>query len=215
MNNVALIFDLDGTLWDSTKVVAESWSLCGKKYFGDSFYITENDVRAQMGLPMTEIAKNIASLTPDPEKGKIWASEAFIYEVEYLADHPGELFPKEEEVLMELKKRGYTLFIMSNCQKGYIEDYLKALKHPEIFTDHLCYGDTLLPKHGSIKLLMEKHGIKEAAYIGDTAGDEKETRLVGIPFFFAEYGFGKAVSPDETLSNFEDVIKAAKKTFGH
>ncbi len=215
MNNVALIFDLDGTLWDSTKVVAESWSLCGKKYFGDSFYITEKDVRAQMGLPMTEIAKNISALTPDSEKGKIWANEAFAYEVEYLADHPGDLFPKEEETLMELKNRGYALFIMSNCQKGYIEDYLKAMKHPEIFADHLCYGDTLLPKHGSIKLLMEKHGIKEAAYVGDTAGDEKETRLVGIPFFFAEYGFGKALSPDETLAEFEDVIPAAKKTFGY
>ncbi len=213
MDNVALIFDLDGTLWDSTKVVAESWSICGKKYFGDSFYITENEVRAQMGLPMMEIAKNIAKLTPDSEKGKVWANEAFAYEVEYLADHSGELFPKEEETLMELKKRGYALFIMSNCQKGYIEDYLRALKHPGIFTDHLCYGDTLLPKSGSIKLLMEKHGIKKAAYIGDTAGDEKETRLVGIPFFFARYGFGKAISPDETLSEFEDVIQAAEKTF--
>ncbi len=213
MGNVALIFDLDGTLWDSTKVVAESWSLCGKKYFGESFYITEENVKAQMGLPMEEIAKAIAKLTADQEKGKAWAKEAFVYEVEYLADHPGELFPKEEEVLEELKRRGYDLFIMSNCQKGYIEDYLKALKHPEVFKDHICYGDTLLPKHGSIKLLLEKHKIEKAAYIGDTAGDEKETRLIGLPFFFASYGFGKAFSPDATLEEFEDILLATKTFF--
>ncbi len=214
MDKAALIFDLDGTLWDSTEVVAESWSECGKKYFGEGFSISQDNVRAQMGLPMEEIARRIALLTPDPELGKAWAKEAFVYEVEYLASHPGSLFPKEEETLLELKRRGYSLYIMSNCQKGYIEDYLRSLKHPEVFTDHLCYGDTLLPKHGSIKLLMEKHLIKKAAYIGDTAGDEKETKILGLPFFFASYGFGKAVAPDETLSCFEDTLLAAKKTFG-
>ena len=214
MENIALIFDLDGTLWDSTEVVSASWSECGKKYFGEGFSISQEDVRAQMGLPMEEIARNIAKLTPNEELGKIWAKEAFVYEVEYLSSHPGELFPKEEETLLELKRRGYTLLIMSNCQKGYIEDYLKAIEHPELFLDHLCYGDTHLPKHGSIKLLLEKHHIEKAAYIGDTAGDEKETHLLGLPFFFASYGFGKAVSPECVLSSFEDVLKAAKKTFG-
>lgn len=214
MDKVALIFDLDGTLWDSTKVVAESWGKCGKKYFGDSFSLAEKEVRAQMGLPMSEIAENIATLTPDPKKGRAWAKEAFAYEVEYLFDHPGSLFPKEEETLEELKRRGYALFIMSNCQKGYIEDYLRTLKHPELFRDHLCYEDTLLPKSGSIRLLMDKHKIKQASYIGDTAGDEEQARLAGIPFFFASYGFGKALFPDETLGEFVDVIPAAERTFG-
>ena len=214
MEKIALVFDLDGTLWDSTEVVAESWSECGKKYFGESFSISQADVRSQMGLPMEEIARNIAKLTPDEKTGKVWAEEAFEFEVSYLSTHPGKLFPKEIETLEELKKRGYVLFIMSNCQKGYIEDYLKAIDRPGLFYDHLCYGDTHLPKHGSIKLLLKKHQIKKAAYIGDTAGDEKETHLLGLPFFFASYGFGKAIAPEERLASFEDVLLAAKKTFG-
>lgn len=208
-----MIFDLDGTLWDSTEAVAKSWSECGKKYFGENFSISKEDVRSQMGKPMEEIARNIAKLTPNEELGKLWAKEAFVYEVDYLASHPGKLFPKEEETLLALRNEGYSLYIMSNCQKGYIEDYLKAISCPEVFADHLCYGDTHLEKHGSIKLLMEKHQIKKAAYIGDTGGDETQPRLVGIPFFFASYGFGNAVSPDVTLRSFKDVIKAAEKTF--
>ena len=211
MEQVALIFDLDGTLWDSTEVVAESWSQCGKKYFGPDFSISQPEVRAQMGLMMEDIAKNIASSTPDWEKGMAWAKEAFDFEIEYLASHPGRLVPKEEETLRQLKEMGYTLLIMSNCQKGYIEDYLASLSHPEIFSGHLCYGDTHLPKHGSIKKLLSDFGIKRACYIGDTASDEEQTRLAGLPFIHAGYGFGSAQNPDFSLKEFADMIEAAKK----
>lgn len=213
-NQISLIFDLDGTLWDSTKVVAESWSECGKKYFGSGFSITQQDVKAQMGLPMEEIARNIARIAPDLEKGEKWAAEAFDYEVAYLQNHHGELFQNEEETLLRLKESGYGLYIVSNCQKGYIEDYLSALTHPEVFSGFLCYGDTHLPKHGTIALLMRKHGLVDAAYIGDTFGDERETRLAGLPFFFASYGFGKADSPDETLQKFDDLPLICRKRFG-
>ena len=213
MNDAALIFDLDGTLWDSTEVVSEAWSLCGKKYFGPAFSISKQNVKSQMGKMMEEIASSIASLTPDPKKGRLWAKEAFSFEVEYMKNHPGILYPKEIETLQKLKRRGYRLFIMSNCQKGYIEDYLAALNDGSLFADHLCYGDTSLPKHCSISLLMQKHGLSKAAYIGDTEGDEKETRLVGIPFIFASYGFGSAKSPDATLNSFEDILPVAKSLF--
>lgn len=211
MEPAALIFDLDGTLWDSTKVVAEAWSECGKKYFGPDFSISQSAVKAQMGLMMEDIAKNIASSTPNLEKGKAWAEEAFDFEIEYLSSHPGDLFPKEEETLLELKRMGYTLLIMSNCQKGYIEDYLASLSHPEIFSGHLCYGDTHLPKNGSIRKLLNDFGIKKACYIGDTGSDEIQTRLAGLTFIHAGYGFGKAENPDYILKDFSDMVAAAKK----
>lgn len=211
MERVALIFDLDGTLWDSSKQVAESWSEVGKKYFGPSFSISADEVRAQMGLMMEEIQQNIAHSSPDYQKGLLWAKEAFDYEIEYLGTHPGDKFPEEEETLLELKKRGYLLLIMSNCQKGYIEDYLASLKYPEIFSGHLCYGDTLLPKHGSIAKLVKDYRIDRAAYVGDTASDEKQTRLAGLKFIHASYGFGASVSPDASLKRFSDMLEASEK----
>ncbi|HBS03077.1 MAG TPA: HAD family hydrolase [Firmicutes bacterium] len=211
MERVALIFDLDGTLWDSSSQVAESWSEVGRKYFGPSFSITAPEVRAQMGLMMEEIQKNIARSSPDYQKGLLWAKESFDYEIEYLRAHPGEKFPDEEQTLLELKNRGYILLIMSNCQKGYIEDYLASLKTPGLFSGHLCYGDTLLPKHGSIARLMKDFRIDRAAYVGDTASDEKQTRLAGLKFIHASYGFGSASSPDATLKRFSDMLEAARE----
>lgn len=211
MEKTALIFDLDGTLWDSTEVVAESWSISGKKYFGEDFALDKDAVKAQMGLMMEQIAENIAKMTPNPELGKLWAKDAFEYEIEYLSNHPGKLFENEITTLQKLKKKGYVLLIMSNCQKGYIEDYLNCLEDKSLFSGHLCYGDTHTPKNVSIRILMENLGVKRAAYVGDTAGDEEQTRIAGIPFFHASYGFGKAVSPDATLRYFEDVLGAAEK----
>lgn len=211
MEKTALIFDLDGTLWDSTEVVADSWSVSGKKYFGEDFNLDKNAVKAQMGLMMEQIAENIAKMTPNPELGMLWAKDAFEYEIEYLSTHPGKLFENEIETLQELKKKGYVLLIMSNCQKGYIKDYLNCIEDKNLFSGHLCYGDTHAPKNVSIRILMENHLIKRAAYVGDTAGDEEQTRIAGIPFFHAAYGFGKALSPDASLRRFEDVLEAAEK----
>lgn len=42
-----------------------------------------------------------------------------------------------------------------------------------------------------MRLLMERNGIAEAAYVGDTQGDLEAARLAGIPFVWAAYGFGK------------------------
>ncbi len=206
MEKTALIFDLDGTLWDSTQAVAEAWSVCGKKYFSEDFELDKDSVRAQMGLMMEQIAENIAKLTPNPELGKIWAKEAFDFEIDYLATHPGNLFANEVETLSKLKEKGYVLLIMSNCQKGYIEDYLACLDNKDLFSGHLCYGDTKAPKNVSIRLLMERQGVKRAAYIGDTAGDEEQTRIAGIPFIHAAYGFGKAKSPDASVYRFEELL---------
>lgn len=205
MEKTALIFDLDGTLWDSTEVVAEAWSVCGKKYFGEDFSLDKGAVRAQMGLMMGQIADNISKMTPDLQLGKVWAKEAFEFEIDYLREHPGQLFPHEVETLTLLKKKGYELYIMSNCQKGYIEDYLAHLANKELFSGHLCYGDTKAPKNVSIRLLMEKFGVARAVYIGDTAGDEEQTRIAGLPFIHAAYGFGKAVAPDASITSFDEL----------
>ena len=88
------------------------------------------------------------------------------------------------------------LYIVSNCQSGYIEAMLEAAKLPygegQTFQDIECFGNTGKSKAENIVLLMERNGIRkeEAAYLGDTALDQKSAEEAGIPFIFASYGFG-------------------------
>ena len=58
---------------------------------------------------------------------------------------------------------------------------------------------------------MERAKEKEAIYIGDTQGDEKETHLAGLPFIHAAYGFGKANNPEGVINDFSELPKELEK----
>ena len=68
MKERALIFDLDGTLWDSAEPVAIAWSTAGRRYLGPSFNLTSEDVYREMGKTMDQI---VADLIPDQDDEKL------------------------------------------------------------------------------------------------------------------------------------------------
>ena len=49
----------------------------------------------------------------------------------------GELYEDVTEGLHKLRKK-YELFIVSNCQSGYIENFLVQNEVEKLFKDHLC-----------------------------------------------------------------------------
>lgn len=51
-----ILFDLDGTLWDSSKEVAISWTEALKKHSDIKMEITTEMIQGVMGKSMTEIA---------------------------------------------------------------------------------------------------------------------------------------------------------------
>ena len=86
-----------------------------------------------------------------------------------------------------------------NCQDGYVPAFLKAHDMGSYFKDIEMSGRTGKDKGHNIRLLMERNGVKNACYVGDTEGDEKAARFAGIPFIWAAYGFGKAQAPDAVI----------------
>ncbi len=207
---LSLIFDLDGTLWDSSEQVAAAWNEVIQEYAKGAPLLTRDDVLAQMGLVMEDIGRNITPKGLPKEKQSQFIFDAFAREIDYLALKPGKLFDDEIEVLKTLKKQGLRLFIVSNCQSGYIETYLSAIP-PHLFEGHLCYDDTKKPKSFTIRELMRRHNIEQAVYVGDTATDEQACVEAGIPFIHASYGFGKAVAPMATIQRFKELEEVVKK----
>lgn len=205
----ALIFDLDGTLWDACKSVGESWTIVGRQYFSGDYEITAEMARSQMGRTMDQIAASITLGEIEPEARKRFIDDCFAYEVEYLRNHPGQLFENELETLTKLKEAGYPLYIVSNCQSGYIENFLPLA--PGLFLDHMCWSDTKKEKSVTIRALMERHGIERAIYIGDTDQDGVATRDAGLPFCFAAYGFGTTELYDGKADSFTQIFDEVEK----
>ena len=123
----------------------------------------------------------------------------------YLEEHGGILFPKLEETLKRLSQK-YKLFIVSNCQDGYIQCFFKAHKLNKYFLDYECWGVTGLSKGENNKIIMERNQLKGPIYVGDTNGDAEAAKVAGIPFVFARYGFGNVEEYDFVIDSFEELL---------
>ena len=83
----------------------------------------------------------------------------FQYENRYLETHPGKLYDGVTDTLAVLSGQ-YPLFIVSNCQKGYIEVLLRTCSLEPFIKDHLCFGETQTSKGQTILSLMKRNGLK-------------------------------------------------------
>ncbi len=184
-----IIFDVDGTLWDACLPIADSWNLYTKEHAPDlEPKGTEELIRSLCGQTMDRFA---AALFPgeEPERARRLTEACCEFEVEYLKTHPGRLYPHVREVLEELRRQ-YPLYIVSNCQSGYVEVMLESTGLQAYFTDIEYYGRTLRQKDENIRLLCQRNGLERALYVGDTQGDRDASASAGTLFVHASYGFG-------------------------
>ena len=205
-----IIFDLDGTLWDSGQSLADSWGLEITRESGIDKHFSAEDIHKVMGLPMTEIADNLLPEIPEERRYEIF-DKAEAYEIEYISEHGGVLFDGVRETLTELKKLGYKMTIVSNCQEGYIPAFLKSMNMGEFFCDYEEWGRTGLTKGENIRLVMERNNVTKAIYIGDIQRDADSAAEAGIPCIAADYGFGHIENPIARINSFGELINCLKQ----
>ncbi len=198
-----LIFDMDGTLWDSSANVAASWTEKVRQLGYDRPEITKEDIMGVMGLTMDRIADILFGDLPEEERYDL-LQKCGEYENEYLLKHGGVLYPDLEKTL-KLLSRKYSLYIVSNCQSGYIEAFLEHYGFGKYFEDIECYGNNLKGKGENIALLAKRNGLERAWYVGDIQGDYDATMEAGLEFIHAAYGFGKIAQKTPKLRKFSEL----------
>lgn len=186
-----ILFDMDGTVWDNTELFSKSWErACREDGFDVTF--TAEKLKGLFGKTMTEIADNcIPSDSPEIRYAMLEKCEE--YEMRDLENSMTDTcYPGLKHTVRRLCKR-IPLYIVSNCQSGYIELFLKMTGMDDCFEDFLCYGDNGLGKADNIRKMVEKHNIQAPVYLGDIQGDLDACRKAGVDFIWASYGYGKAV----------------------
>ena len=200
----SIIFDLDGTLWDSTDSVAGAWNCVIAEETDLKTRVTADGLKKLFGMMMDDNAVEIftgESKSRQNELMDLCCQE----EQRVLLRHPGSLYDDLEDTLKVLSKK-YRLFIVSNCPAGYIETFLKVTGFSDYFTGHLCPGDTGNAKASNIRAIVDYYNLSAPVYVGDTAGDENSSREAGVPFIYASYGFGTVKDPDGTIKSPKDLI---------
>jgi phosphoglycolate phosphatase len=183
----SLIFDMDGTLWDAVDTYAHSWNVVFNE-LGINITVKRDDLAKMVGW---EGKKVISVIMPDFNDEKRQEIYTLVNEKRrtLLPQNGGILYDGVKEGLQRLATK-YPLFILSNCAKGIIRLFIDWAGIDEHITDEFAYGVNFMPKQHNMKLLMQKHELKNPVYIGDTEGDGEESRKAGIPFVFVSYGFG-------------------------
>ena len=201
----SLIFDIDGTLWDSRALVAEGYNLQLRDEGLERYCVDAARLRPLFGKVMSAIAD---ALFPDmpPQVRYPLMERCMARENRYLEENECRIgYAGIAETLCTLSKT-HRLFIVSNSQQGYPELCIGKLGLDRLITGHLCFGDTGTDKGTTIRTLLEKYGITSAAYVGDTQGDMEAAYAAGLPFVWADYGFGTPEKYDLRISAFENLL---------
>ena len=214
-----VIFDMDGTVWDSSANVAKAWTVKVREAGYTDKTVTREDIQSVMGKPMDVIADTLFFYIPKgPERDKVRYS-CENYENQYLRENGGVLYDGVLETWAKLKEMGYHIYIVSNCQEGYIESFLGYYQIPygheeDLVEDIECYGNNLLQKDENIKLLAERNGLTSACYVGDIQSDYDATTKAGLPFIHAKYGFGEINAEVPFIMSFDELTKVVPEIIG-
>ena len=201
----SIIFDVDGTLWDSRALLAEAYNAQLAEEGITGLHVTAQILKPLFGKPMNELADGLfGAIVPAPERYALM-DRCMATENDYLHENPCEIgYPGVRETMKQLVKE-HRLFIVSNSQCGYPELCIEKLGLGEYISGHLCFGDTGTEKGETIRRLMQQHNIESAVYVGDTIGDMEAAEKAGIDFILADYGFGDPTRYVAKIQNFADL----------
>ena len=208
--NIGVIFDLDGTLWDSSYQVGLAWQEVFDRY-GLGIAVTKEKMALMMGRTIPEIGEAILPHIEPVRRAEILKA-CCDGECERLSRFGGQLYEGVGKLIPKLSEE-YGLYIVSNCEDGYIQTFMRAHGMEAYISDTECIGRTGLHKGDNIKLIFDRNGLQKAVYVGDTARDMHAAHSAGLPFIHAAYGFGKGFEPEYSISSFSELPALLKKVF--
>ena len=198
----SLIFDMDGTLWDAADTYTMSWNILFQR-LNINRVMTRDELLQRIGWEGKKVMAAILPEFTEEERFEMYGMVNLIRR-EIIPIHGGILYDGVIEGLKLLSTK-YKLFILSNCGKGIIRDFIDWAGIDDLILDELAYGVNNMPKHYNLNLLKEKHGLVSPIYVGDTSGDSDESTKASFPFVFVNYGFGTTNKFDLEFSSFSDL----------
>ncbi len=191
MKAEAVIFDIDGTLWDTVNLVVTAWNRALAEFgLRKENALTREEMLGEFGKPADVIMEDLFPELEAEIREKLY-KKCSSYEEDLIAGwQENILYPGVREVLEALSKK-CKVGVVSNCQTNYMHIFIQKNHLENYVADALCYGDTFLSKGENIRLLMERNDITHAFYVGDTVSDYQAAEAADVPFIYVKYGFGE------------------------
>ena len=175
-----LILDIDGTIWNTTGIVSVAWN----KAIDISGYkvkkVNAQILQKEFGKTMNVIAQDLWPELSDSDRDILLSH---CCTEEQIALRNNELDICYSGVIDSIKKISLALnvYIVSNCQNGYIELMLEKTGLSDYVKDFECYGRTGKGKAENILMLAARNSVKNPVYVGDTQGDCDACLQISVP----------------------------------
>lgn len=187
MNVPVLLFDLDGTLVETTEISISIIQEAIRQY--PELPVTDaKTIRSAFGLPKKEFWD---LLVPEgDENQRLAIQEEWEKKVITEIHKNNVLMPFAKEVLAELESRGYILSTASNCTSAYLNGVLDSQEIRDYFEQPLCLET--VQGHRKEEILIEhfKRLDRENAYmIGDRSTDIEAAHAQGVPAVACHFGY--------------------------
>ena len=197
----ALIFDLDGTLWNACEAASIGWTEALKSLSLDK-KISSKDIESICGMVYFDAINNL--LGDIKLKFDVLAPIIGKYERISVEKMGGILYQGVEEGIENLAEC-YKLYIVSNCQDWYLDVFLDHSNLREFFVDWESHGRTKKSKGENIKSVVDRNLLKNPIYVGDTNSDFEGAEFAGIDFLYAKYGY-KDLDLNPSVNTFDELV---------
>lgn len=200
----SIIFDLDGTLFDSSDLLLDAFNSAIKDKEDVQRPITQEELESVLGLNMQDSA---AVLFPymDREAQLRTMSACCRNQAIWVRKYGGHIYENVQATLKKLSEK-YKLYIVSNCPDGYIEAYLEYYRLEPYVSGFSCSGVTGLSKAENIINIIKDYSLKDPIYVGDTQKDCDSADIADISFVYAAYGFGKVSRYDYKIDDISELV---------
>lgn len=202
MHYDALIFDLDGTLWDAAEASTLGWNRALEE-LGLPQRVAIDDIRSVSGKPFALCVEILLpELHPAPPELVEALEAGERVGIETMA---GELYEGVPEGLSRLAEE-FPLFIVSNCPEWYLEEFLRFSGMGRHLSGSDCHGCSGMSKPAMLAAMARRFGLARPVYVGDTDGDRAAAEEAGMDFVFVSYGFGTVGEVAVRLETFPALV---------
>ena len=211
MPKKAVIFDLDGTLWNTTNQTVESYNRVLKRHNMEE--VSRQKVCDNFGNNRVQAAKHFFPSMAYEEAAKI-LDEVEVDISDSLTNCGDEyVYAGVLEEIKELAKK-YELYIVSNCShRRYIESFVKGARLENYFKDYIAAFEFKLLKYEAILKIIKENNIDKAIYVGDTENDRVAAESASIPFIQCLYGFDKDLNCKYKINNINELNNMVDEVF--
>ena len=201
----AIIFDLDGTLWDASESSAMGWEAGLRSADMRDLRISSRDIQSVSGQPFPDcVATLLPGLSLPEHEGLVDAIDA---NERLVVESQGGVAYEGVVAGMGVLAERYPLFLVSNCQEWYLAAFWKHVPIERFFRATDCFGKSGVQKAQMIMGTVARYGLRRPIYVGDTEGDRQAAEAAKVDFGYAAYGFGDVRHSAVEFATFENLVQ--------